>query len=213
MANYHPSDHLLMQYAAGQAPNAMGIIIACHVEKCAVCATKVNLYEELGGDILENIEPEAVGDQVLSNILSRLDEPAANTEPQSFSNLVDIPRPLRRFVNEDFDKLSWSGMSCSIKEYELPISDEQYTAKFYRIGAGKKLPEHTHCGNEFTLVMRGSFCDEAGDYRKGDFVHANTQTIHAPRAHIEDDCICFAVTDAKLKMTGFFGRMLNPFLK
>ena len=60
MANYHPSDHLLMQYAAGQAPNAMGIIIACHVEKCAVCATKVNLYEELGGDILENIEPEAV---------------------------------------------------------------------------------------------------------------------------------------------------------
>jgi len=30
---------------------------------------------------------------------------------------------------------------------------------------------------------------------------------------MDRDCICFAVMDAPPKMTGFFGRMLNPFLR
>lgn len=214
MANYHPSDDLLMQFAAGQAPNALGVILACHIETCVHCAAKVRRYESLGGDILSSLEPEPVGENVLDKILERLDEPAANEAAlRSSDELLDIPRPLRRFVDKDFDQLSWSGFSNSIKEFVLPISDERYTAKFYRIAAGKELPEHTHEGNEFTLVMRGSFCDKAGDYHKDDFILADTQTIHQPRAHMEEDCICFAVMDAPLKMTGFFGRMLNPFLR
>jgi putative transcriptional regulator len=214
MANYHPSDDLLMQFAAGQAPNALGIIVACHIETCGSCAAKVRRYESLGGDILSSLEPEPVGANVLDNILARLDDPVANDKPLNSANQqVEIPRPLRRFVDKDFDQLSWSGFSSSIKEFVLPISDERYTAKFYRIAAGKELPEHTHEGNEFTLVMRGSFCDKAGDYHKDDFILADTQTVHQPRAHMEEDCICFAVMDAPLKMTGFFGRMLNPFLR
>jgi putative transcriptional regulator len=72
---------------------------------------------------------------------------------------------------------------------------------------------HTHRGNEYTLVLDGSFSDKAGDYHQGDFILADTQTIHQPKAANDGDCICFAVTDAPLKMTGFFGRLLNPFLK
>jgi putative transcriptional regulator len=104
-------------------------------------------------------------------------------------------------------------MTRSIKEFELPISDQQLTAKFYKIAAGKELPEHTHRGNEFTLVMAGSFADNAGEYRQGDFILADTHTIHQPKASNDCDCICFAVMDAPLKMTGFFGRLLNPFLR
>lgn len=214
MANYHPNDELLMQFAAGQAPDALGLMVACHLESCAHCREKVKLYEQLGGDIVGELEPLPVSEGLLDSIMDQLDgQPVEKTMADKASNDLLIPRPLQRFVTSNFDSLEWKGMSSSIKEYVLPFSDETYTAKFYRIKAGKELPEHSHRGHEYTLVMEGSFCDKAGDYHAGDFILADTQTIHRPKAHAEQDCICFAVMDAPLKMTGFFGRMLNPFLR
>lgn len=224
MANYHPSDELLMSFSAGQMPDALGIIVACHLEKCAHCRQRAALYDRLGGEILMDTEEAPVAPQVLESLLCKLDLPdprAANESvtPESTSAASEIkliqnlPKPLRRFVTNEFEQLPWSGMSKSLKEFVLPISGNGYTAKFYKIAAGKELPVHTHKGNEYTLVLDGSFSDNAGEYKQGDFILADTHTIHQPKAANDGDCICFAVTDAPLKMTGFFGRMLNPFLK
>lgn len=211
MANYHPHDELLMSFAAGQLPNALGIMVACHLEQCSHCRHKVKTYEALGGELLNSLDDNTVSEQTLEAVLDRLDEPAPETH--KVVGRLSIPRPLRRFVPNDFDQLQWSGMSNNIKEYDIALGDEQYTAKFYKISAGKELPEHTHEGNEFTLVVEGSFSDRTCDYHAGDFILADSQTIHQPRASMSGDCICFAVMDAPLKMTGFFGRMLNPFLR
>lgn len=212
MANYHPSDELLMSFAAGQLPNALGIIAACHHQTCKQCQSKVRKYEQLGAVLIETTTAISMSDNSLDNLLDRLDSTPSPNEATTFIGDPRIPKPLRRFVPEYFDQLPWSGFSSSIKEYSLPFSDDTYTAKFYKISAGKQLPIHTHKGNEFTLVMEGSFSDKAGDYHSGDFILADTQTVHQPKAANDADCICFAVMDAPLKMTGFFGRMLNPFL-
>jgi RNA polymerase sigma-70 factor, ECF subfamily len=97
----------------------------------------------------------------------------------------------------------------------LPEEQRQIVYKVYfegkshtEIAARKELPVHTHRGNEYTLVMAGSFSDASGD-----FILADTHVTHQPRAWEREDCICFAVMDAPLKMTGFFGRLLNPFLR
>lgn len=214
MANYHPDDTLLMQFAAGQLPNALGVMVACHLEKCHTCRQHVRVYETLGGNILTDLPEQTVATDTLHKVLARLDEPGKEqSSAASVVGNISIPRPLRRFVKEDFDKLQWSGMSSNIKEFEIPISDGEYTAKFYKISAGKELPEHTHEGKEFTLVVEGSFSDRTCDYHAGDFILADQQTKHQPRASMDADCICFAVMDAPLKMTGTFGRMLNPFLR
>mgnify|MGYP003631618853 FL=1 len=224
MANYHPSDELLMSFSAGQMPDALGIIVACHMEDCAHCQQRAALYDRLGGEILMNTEDVPVAPQLLDNLLCKLElpEPSAANETQLNSEasaaseiklIQNLPKPLRRFVNKEFGQLPWSGMTSSLKEFQLPFSGNGYTAKFYKISAGKELPVHTHRGNEYTLVLDGSFSDKAGEYHQGDFILADTQIIHQPKAANDADCICFAVTDAPLKMTGFFGRMLNPFLK
>lgn len=224
MANYHPSDELLMSFSAGQMPDALGIIVACHLEKCPHCRDRAAFYERLGGQILMSTSETDVAPELLDNLLCKIDlpDPTAANDVHSTSEsplvaeiqqIKNLPRPLRRFVNKEFNQLPWSGMTKSLKEFELPISGNGYTAKFYKISAGKELPVHTHRGNEYTLVLDGSFSDTAGDYHQGDFILADTQTIHQPKAANDGDCICFAVTDAPLKMTGFFGRMLNPFLK
>lgn len=230
MANYHPADELLMQFAAGQLTNALGIQIACHLESCEICRRKARLYDRLGGDLIDISTPVEMADNARSRLLDNLhahqglqDSDAADIDvnnsfdefyQQQFSKANQrLPKPLWRFVPEYYEQLPWSGMSKSIQSYDLPLSDDRFTARFYKIAAGKELPQHTHKGNEFTLVMAGSFSDLSGDYHPGDFVLADTSTHHQPRAHDKEDCICFAVMDAPLKMTGFFGRMLNPFLK
>lgn len=216
MVNYHPSDELLMQFAAGQMSDALGLAIACHLEKCTQCRQRATLYERVGGELLDHSTPVAVSDTLFDSILTQLDEAPEQREYEAENVVITpnprVPKPLRRFVPDEFSKLKWTGMNPNIKEFKLNIQDPQYTAKFYKITAGKELPQHTHHGNEFTLVMQGSFSDRAGDYHAGDFVLADTTTIHQPRASEMEDCICFAVTDAPLKMTGFFGRFLNPFL-
>lgn len=211
MANYHPSDELLMAFAAGQKHDALGIMVACHLETCRECQKRSQVFEQLGAELIEETPEVTLSEGLLSTLLNRLDEtPKPST---SVPGDPRLPKPLQRFVPGYFDSLPWSGLSRNIKEFTLPFGDNQYVAKFYKITAGKKLPIHTHKGNEFTLVLSGQFSDSAGDYKHGDFILADTSTHHQPRAGMNEDCICFAVTDAPLKFTGFFGRMLNPFLR
>ena len=216
MANYHPNHELLMQFAAGQLSNALGIMVACHIENCEECRSVTQNYEHLGGDILESLETIELSPDFISRTLSKLAEDAQSPESVPVAPpMVDarLPKPLQRFLPNTLEALPWSGISSSIQQFDLTISDQQYTARFYKIKAGKELPQHTHKGNEYTMVMDGAFSDEAGSYHKGDFILADTSTHHQPKAHADCDCICFAVMDAPLKFTGFWGRMLNPFMK
>ena len=75
------------------------------------------------------------------------------------------------------------------------------------------MPRHTHGGEEITLVLAGAFSDEHGFYERGDVAVANENIEHRPVAHASGDCICLAVTDAPVRLTGGVGRLLNPFLK
>ncbi|GAA6135983.1 ChrR family anti-sigma-E factor [Oceaniserpentilla sp. 4NH20-0058] len=211
MANYHPSDELLMEFTAGQKHDPLGIMVACHLESCRECQQRIQMFEQLGGELLQETDPQPVSKDLLETLLSRLNEPAK--AEAKYNGDPRIPRPLQRFVTSFYDGLPWKGFTKNIKEFTLPFSNKQYVAKFYKIAAGKQLPVHTHRGNEYTLVMSGKFSDDAGDYQQGDFILADTNTHHQPRAGMEEDCICFAVMDAPLKFTGLFGRLLNPFMR
>jgi putative transcriptional regulator len=87
-----------------------------------------------------------------------------------------------------------------------------YRTRLLWIKAGAKVPTHTHGGREYTLVLQGSFSDESGRFGRGDVEVADAEVTHKPVAGSECDCICLAVTDAPLRMTGPIGRILNYFI-
>ena len=76
-----------------------------------------------------------------------------------------------------------------------------------RVRAGKAVPQHTHEGNELTLVLEGSFHDELGRYARGDLAITDPTVEHRPVADEGQDCLCLAVTDARLRLTGPLGRL------
>ncbi len=85
--------------------------------------------------------------------------------------------------------------------------------RLLRIKAGTALPQHTHEGHEFTLLLAGGFSDASGHYLRGDVAVADASVDHRPVADDGEDCLCLAVTDAPLRLTGPFGRYLNFFAR
>jgi anti-sigma factor ChrR (cupin superfamily) len=55
----------------------------------------------------------------------------------------------------------------------------------YQIRAGSQADaflKHEHLGGEVYLVLKGRIADETGEYKAGDFVFLDAQSVHSPRA-------------------------------
>jgi putative transcriptional regulator len=220
MADSHPSDELLIRFAAGRLADATGLILACHLEACPLCRARAANFEALAGDMLvrQDCTLPAPDDAALSRLVQRLDSPgqtparAEAIHDATCAHTDCLPRPLRRFVPASLDDLPWGGMSRHIREYPVRINGRA-AATLYHIDAGHPLPEHRHLGNEYTLVLEGGFSDHLGVYHQNDFVHATPAIRHRPRAIEGGDCLCLAVTDAPIRLTGIMGWLLTPWLR
>ena len=75
------------------------------------------------------------------------------------------------------------------------------------------MPFHTHEGCEFTLVLQGGYHDGDVGYARGDFQFADSSLNHSPVADPGEPCLCLAVLDAPMRLTGRIGRLVNPFIR
>ena len=53
---HHLSDPLLIAYAAGNLPEAFGLVVATHVSLCDECRARLGAYEALGGAVLDEAD-------------------------------------------------------------------------------------------------------------------------------------------------------------
>jgi putative transcriptional regulator len=212
MANHHPSNDFLMEYAAGTLPVAQAACISAHMNYCDRCRRAHDQMQNIGGAMLERLQPVPVAESVLEAVLARLNDP----EPlrhQTGKAAVALPALLSRIINGDFSQLVWKRITRSLSISYLSTGDNDYEFALYRIAAGGRIPEHRHSGSEMTLVLEGGFSDSKGSYHPGDFIYRVADEKHAPVALDGEDCICLAVLDAPLRFTGWNYRWLNPFLQ
>lgn len=210
MPKHHPDDDLLLQYTAGSVPESIALIVATHVGGCARCQAMTGGLDAIGGACLDDITPIKMSDDALASMFSMLDAPA-EAEVSLPARPAGVPSPLDEYLSDNFDGLKWRGRSGGIQTYDLEV-DANRTMLLY-IPAGAKTPMHSHRGNEYTQVVQGAFLDETGEYCEGDFVVTDSSTTHQPGVISERACICLAVLDAPIKLTGPRGWLLNPFLR
>ncbi|MCB1739047.1 MAG: ChrR family anti-sigma-E factor [Gammaproteobacteria bacterium] len=218
MPSHHfPLEHL-SEYANGSLGMARSLAVASHLSLCRECHQYYLELESLGGLLLDRLDETAMSEGCLDSLLARLDEPAAQPardlgcEPD-----VVLPQPLRRHLGRSIRNLPWHEITSYLSVFDVPSGGTpgkgRETIRLMRIKAGHPMPRHTHGGEEITLVLAGAFSDEHGFYERGDVAVANENIEHRPVAHASGDCICLAVTDAPVRLTGGVGRLLNPFLK
>lgn len=220
--SHHPDESVLMDYAAGSLPEAQSLVVASHLALCPECRRSVTRFEAIGGAMLEQLPEETVADAAIEAMLARLDEPDPAPAPETRrpslragqgAGRTVLPEPLRGYIGGDLDFIEWKPVMRGLEECELPVGSGKGKARLLRIKAGIAMPRHTHHGTEMTLVLTGGFTDAAGHYQRGDIAITDEEVDHKPVADPGEDCICIAVTDAPVRLTGLLGRILNPFVR
>ena len=73
--------------------------------------------------------------------------------------------------------------------------------------------EHSHTGTDLTCVLKGSFRHQGGNYGPGDFDFGDGAVDHQPVVGGEEPCLCLVSMTGDLRMNGFFGRLIGPFVR
>lgn len=216
MTMHKPPQDMLFDYASGSLPEALSIIVAAHLELCPGSRDDVRAAEDIGGALLDALDPAELSDDFFAQTMARLDQPASAPCPPArrFDEQTHalIPAPLRRYLPASLVDLDWRRAGPALEEARIPLPGEGYKASLYRIKPDRHIPVHTHGGNEFTLVLDGGFSDDGQHFVRGDVAVADATREHSPTADPEG-CLSFAIIDAPLKLTGPFGRLLNPFMR
>ncbi|MFA7553962.1 MAG: ChrR family anti-sigma-E factor [Spongiibacteraceae bacterium] len=213
MTNHHPAPELLTAFSAGSLQLSHALCVSTHIDHCQECRSNLQRLDTIGAHLLEILEPAQPSNHLKQRVLAALDNPTTN-KPAATINTANstIPHALRQFVSSDYHSLRWRYLSPSIQKVKLHTDSRGQSVELLRIKPGGKAATHTHTGDEYTVILEGSFSDETGIYTKGDFILRNTQHKHRPIATKDQECICLTVTDAPIAFTGFFTRWLNPLL-
>lgn len=216
--NHHPSDELLLDYAAGSLREGWSIAIATHLALCPHCRKQVGVMESVGGSLLDAIETSSAAGSAYEDLLKRLeglpqDVPfVTETVLGKDAGRPVLPEPLRGYLGCDLDSLRWKRLGRGAYQVLVATRENDSVVRLLRIPAGRPVPAHTHGGLELTVVLRGAFSDETGEYGRGDIQQADETLRHQPHAAPGEDCICLAVTDAPLQFNSLFVRLLQPIL-
>ena len=207
---HHPSMTQLTEFSSGTLPLSKALCVSAHIENCVICQQKLQELNSLGGNLFDNNASVKVSDAIKLKTMRLLSE----HKPQVAKKITapSVPNCLRKFIKTSFDELKWKNLTSKARIAEL-CHDNGSKVALLRIDAGAKMAHHSHTGEEITVVLKGSFSDEDGIYNKGDFIVRESKDHHTPIASRDSECICLIVLDSAIELRGFWGWLINPFLR
>jgi putative transcriptional regulator len=206
---HHISDTLLMAYSAGQLPEAFSLVMATHLSLCDDCRARMGAFDAIGGAVVADCAAVAMADGSLAAAMARIAQPEARPKPAVKGA---YPAPLMEYLGGSPEALKWRPLGMGVKQAILP-TDRSASARLLYIPAGHAVPDHGHRGTELTLVLQGAFRDASDRFGPGDLEIADEAMQHTPIAEDGPACICLAATDAPLRFTGIFPRLVQPFFR
>lgn len=212
---HHLDEASLVSYAAGSMSQAMALVAACHLSMCPECRARAQKSEAIGGMLLESLVPADIDESSLDKVMAMLDDDMAleiAQEPVTVSQTPsDVPAPLQDYIGTNLADVEWKRIVPGVYYHDLPCKSERGgVSRLLRIAPGKSMLAHTHDGNELTLVLKGSFCDEVGRFTPGDIADLDNEIDHQPIVDSDEDCICLIATDAPLQFSTLLGKIVQP---
>lgn len=216
---HHIGDDTLMAYVNGTLADSLSVVVATHLAICPKCRESAELMEEMAGLFLMETDTSTLSatETAMADAIPGSTQQEDISEKQSrrmhdYSN-TGVPMPLAERMPATLDDIPWRTLIPGISHYPLPRTGSEKkkgTLRLLKIAPGKTMPAHSHSGQELTLILRGSYIDDLGRFQSGDIADLDSDVQHQPVADTAEDCICLIATDAPLKFSGFFSRLLQP---
>lgn len=208
---HHLPPEWLMDYAAGALSEAGSVMVASHLSLCPACRCALGQMEAAGGALLDSAEPVPVSESCHQKMMAMIEAekapcPAVPASPSSLCRT--LPAPIRAVAGCGAGELRFEKATAGIERVILPTKDTA-TLQIVRMKAGSTLPRHSHDGHEITLVLGGTLRDDGQLYRRGDVMACEAGLVHSPVVGEAEDCLCLVLTDAPIRLTGFWERVLG----
>lgn len=200
-------------YAAGCLDPAFALMVETQAALKPEVGRAVAHAETIAGICLESEETLAVSDQALSNTMAMIDAFEARPSAQAtcaksacaaLDELLALPDPLRDNAIDAAGATGWQNLTPGVRRLKLDIGSAA-EVELYRIEPGARVPEHSHKGNEYTLVVSGGFSDGQGSYGSGDLCVKGETDTHQPVGDMDGVCFALAVHEGGLRFTGLMG--------
>ena len=211
---HQTSEELLLRYAAGRLPPAPALVVASHLAVSPSSRAVLHAFDALGGALIEQAPLAAVSPGLFERTLAGIERPAPAGEPVRGRNHehpatgISLPAPLAR---RGIGRWTWIGPGIRLARVAMQ-EDRDHNLVLLRVGAGRAMPRHSHSGEELTLVLKGSFHDEAGHYQAGDLIAEDEDTDHRPIIGVEGECICLMSFEGPLRIRSWLARLAQPFI-
>jgi putative transcriptional regulator len=212
---HHPSNLLLTAFAAGTLDQGQHIGIATHLVACPHCRSWMHSMERVGGAILASLPPAAMSSGALASVEARLGDPmeaTASTRTLAPPPIDDVPG-LPKFMRQ-YPAGGWRWIAPRVHLRRIVLPEASNTRVFLlKSGAGTKMLQHSHTGLEMTCVLAGAFTHDGGRFGPGDFDLGDDTVDHQPIVDSAEDCICLVAMQGSLRLNGFIGRLMQPFVR
>ena len=194
-------NELIFGYSSGNLGEAKSFFVSMYLYLNSLAAKKSTIFENILADNFNELEDIAPKNLKYSDCIKISSDSKYKTNKSS--------NPLSNLLG-DFNNINWKSVYKGFKEYNLPIDGDD-TIKLIKMEPGTSVPLHSHNGKEYILVLDGSFCDEYGEYKKGDMQINNQKIKHNPTACDKNGCVCMSITENEVVFLGKFGSILNLF--
>ena len=194
-------NELIFGYSSGNLGEAKSLFTSMYLYLNSIASKKASVFDNMlaqNFNDLEGVQPKKL------KYTDCIKTPVSIKKNKNSSN-----NPLSRLIG-NLNDIDWKTLYKGFKEFNIPVNDND-SVKLIKMDPGTSVPLHSHNGKEYILVLNGSFCDEYGEYNKGD-MQINDQNIkHNPTASNSDGCICLSITENDVVFFGKYGSALNLF--
>ncbi len=205
------SEALITDYAAGNLSPAKHFLISCQSEIAEQVAEKVVFQENIASTMIDEVAPVALSASFFEDVLSSLPKRVANDQTCRFDTLM-APESLRSALGHGLRDIKWKSLVPGVAVHDI-LGNRRYETgeRVYLLRAkgGMKMPEHTHKGEEWSLLLTGSYTVDGKTYSRGDIHIENETETHAPHIDEGEDCICLVLTEGPLVMKDFIPKVVQ----
>jgi len=206
----------LASYAAGSLSRAKRLLISCQASMKPELASRLSAMDAVGGAILESAQGEAVSDGFMDKLLGSINHlPClANDEAEAapVTRKTWKPSPLDDFLTRNDISLKWKKLGFGVSRATI-ANDNGEEIYLLKAKPGLKIPDHTHQGEEWALILQGGYHVGETGYGPGDLHREDENCMHSPI--VDDDgeaCITLVAQEGSLKFSSPLMRMLKPLL-